>query len=72
LLLADPTPLDDLRARYQTEQKVKRVWLASPDSTSPQAVLLDFNTGQNDQGRYIEFAVPSLEYWNLIVVELTS
>lgn len=69
LLLADPTPLDGLQVRYQTEQRVKRVWLASPDFASPQAITLDFSTGQNDQGRTIEFTVPRLEYWDLVVIE---
>jgi dextranase len=69
LLLADPTPLDDLRVRYQTEQKVRRVWLASPDFACPQAIPLDFNPGQNDEGRTIEFTVPRLEYWDLVVIE---
>jgi len=72
LLLADPTPLDDLRVRYQTERRVERVWLASPDFASPQAILLDFNTSQNDQERYIEFTVPRLEYWDLVVIEFSG
>jgi dextranase len=69
LLLADPTPLDGLQVRYQTEQEVQQVWLASPDFASPQAIPLDFSTGQNDQGRTIEFTVPRLEYWDLVVIE---
>ena len=72
LLLADPTPLDELRVRYQTKQNVERIWLASPDLASPQAILLDFNTGQNDQGVYIQFTVPRLEYWDLVVVEFAD
>ena len=72
LLLADPTPLDELRVRYQTERNVERVWLASPDFASPQATVLDFEPGQDTQGDYIEFTVPRLEYWDLIVIEFAS
>ncbi len=69
LLLADPTPLDELRVRYQTEQNVERVWLASPDFASPQAMFLDFEPGRDAHGSYIEFTTPRLEYWDLIVIE---
>jgi len=72
LLLADPTPLDELRVYYRTEQKVERVWLASPDFTSPRAAILDFRSGRDTQGSYIEFTVPRLEYWDLVVVEFAS
>jgi dextranase len=70
LLLADPTPLDELRVRYRTKQNVQRVWFVSPDFASPQATFLDFEPGQDSQGSYVEFTIPRLEYWDLIVIEL--
>lgn len=72
LLLADPTPLDGLQIRYQTKQEVQRVWLASPDFASPQAMFLDFEPGQNGRGNCVEFIVPRLEYWDLVVIEFAS
>lgn len=72
LLLADPTPLDELRVQYRTERKVERVWLASPDFANPQAMLLDFEPVQDTRGYYIEFTVPRLEYWDLAVVEFAD
>lgn len=77
LLLADPTPLDELRVRYQTDQRVQRVWLASPDFGSPRAMFLDFEPGRDTlgtptQGNYIEFTIPRLEYWDLVVIEFAS
>jgi dextranase len=72
LLLADPTPLDELRVQYRTEQKVERVWLASPDFANPQAMLLDFEPGQDTRGNYVEFTIPRLEYWGLVVVEFAN
>lgn len=72
LLLADPTPLDELRVHYRTKQDVERVWLASPDLASPQATFLDFEPGGDAQGDYIEFTVPRLEYWDLIGIELAG
>jgi len=72
LLLADPTPLDELQVRYRTERNVERVWLASPDLASPQATVLDFESGQDTQGSYIKFTVPRLEYWDLIGIEFAT
>jgi dextranase len=72
LLLADPTPLDKLSIRYHTERGVKRVWFASPDFASPQAMVLDFEPGRDTRGNYIEFTVPRLEYWDLVVIESAS
>ncbi|MGQ9600516.1 MAG: glycoside hydrolase family 66 protein [Anaerolineae bacterium] len=72
LLLDDPTPLDELRVRYQTGRRVERVWLASPDFGSPRAMVLDFEPGRDIRGNYIEFTVPRLDYWDLVVIEFTS
>ncbi len=72
LLLADPTPLEDLRVRFRTDQTVEQVWLASPDFASPRTVILDFESGRDTRGNYIEFTVPWLDYWDLVVIEFVS
>jgi dextranase len=72
LLLADPTPLDGLRVRYRAEQEVQRVWLASPDFASPRAMALDFRLDRDTPGHYVEFTVPRLDYWDLVVIEFVS
>jgi dextranase len=71
-LLADPTPLDELRVRFYTEDEVKSVWFASPDSMNPQARALSFDKHSDIQGSHIVFTIPRLEFWNLVVVELTK
>jgi len=72
LLLADPIPLNELRLSYHTNRRVERIWLASPDFASPQAMLLNFEPGRDPHGNYIEFTVPRLEYWDLIVMEFAN
>lgn len=66
--LADPTPVEEMRVHYQVQQEVRRLWLASPDFASPQATLLDFES----EATGITFTVPSLAYWDLIVIEFAD
>jgi dextranase len=72
LLLTAPTLLNELRVRYYTEREVKRVWLASPDFANSQALLLEFKPGWDIRGNHVEFTVPRLEYWDLIVIEFAN
>ena len=68
-LMKDPAPLTGLRVRYYTDRPIQRVWWASPDVENPQAQILDFSTGSNVGGSFVTFVVPSLTYWDLIVLE---
>jgi dextranase len=72
LLLTAPTLLNELPVRYYTEREVKRVWLASPDFANSQALLLEFKPGWDIRGNHVEFTVPRLEYWDLIVIEFAN
>ena len=63
-LRGSPTVLRDLRVRYCTERKIRHIWLASPDFVSPQAIPIEFDLGKN----CVEFLVPRLEYWSLVVI----
>jgi dextranase len=62
-----PTPQSNLNVRIAVERPVARVWWASPDgeSIAPQAV--DFTT--DSDGSAIAFTLPSLAYWDMIVLE---
>ncbi len=66
-LESGPTPQSDLSVRIAVERPVARVWWASPDEASiaPQAV--DFTT--TSDGNAIAFTLPSLAYWDMIVLE---
>jgi len=68
-LMKEPAPLTDLRMRYYTDRPIQRVWWASPDVENPQARTLDFSIGSDKGGTYVTFTVPSLVYWDLIVLE---
>lgn len=68
-LQAGPSVLKDLRMRYHTGRKIQRIWFASPDFASPQAIPIEFNLEKFNGKNYVKFLVPRLEYWDLVVLE---
>ncbi len=61
-----PTPHKNVKTRLYTDYPVQEVYLASPDGESPLPLRLEFRTGCDADGAFIEFTQPALEYWNLI------
>lgn len=57
-----------LHVKYYVDpyRNINNVWVASPDANDGRATQLDFKRGWDDHGDYVEFDVPSLEYWNLV------
>jgi len=64
-----PTLQTDLRLRYYTQQPIKSIWWATPDGDDPTGQTLSFNRREDEVGKYIEFNISSLAYWDLIVLE---
>ena len=69
-LPGDPPLQEDLAVRLFTDQPVERIWWATPDGDDPAAQPLTVTRGSEEAGAYVAFRVPSLLYWDLIVVEL--
>ena len=68
-LLADPPLQEDLVVRVYVERPVRRVWWATPDDSDPAGRVLAFSTGRDSGGPYVTFRLPSLAYWDLVVLE---
>jgi dextranase len=68
-LLTDPPVQEDLVVRLHTDRPATRVWWATPDGDNPTGRPLEFRRGRDEAGNYISFRVPSLVYWDLIIVE---
>ena len=66
---AAPLPLNGLRVKYYTPEEITGIWLASPDEESAVSTSLIFEKGEDDNGRYLEFEVPSLQYWDLLYMK---
>lgn len=60
-----PSELKNLTFTIESSKKVKAMWLASPDFKSGKPVPVNFN--QNVQ--QIKFTLPSLTYWDMLVIE---
>ncbi len=62
--MPEPQTITDLPLRIKASD-VKRLWVASPDNLGGAPQQLNFT----QDGGYINFTLPSLKYWTMIVVE---
>lgn len=60
-----PETIANPKINFQSTKTVKRIWFASPD--------INFGAGQdiefNQSGNTVTFSLPSLQYWDMVVVE---
>ncbi|MCM3618471.1 glycoside hydrolase family 66 protein [Sutcliffiella horikoshii] len=61
----EPAVKEDVKVKTEASGKVAKVWLASPDFHGGSAIELDFD----QKGETLEFSIPKLKYWNMVVVE---
>ena len=63
---AYPPVINNLKLTVASPRVVKKMWLASPDTYggAPQSLAFTQNGGQ------VSFTLPSLHYWNLVVLDL--
>ncbi|EHJ01899.1 Dextranase [Clostridium sp. DL-VIII] len=64
-----PAKIQNFKVKYYVTQDVQSVLLASPDANDCKSQNLQFTKGSDEKGNYIEFTVPSLEYWNMIYLK---
>lgn len=60
-----PTRKNNLAVTIQTNRKVSKLWVASPDSHAGAVQELSFE----QIGNQLTFTLPSLEYWTMVVME---
>jgi len=65
----NPTRQTDIQLRLHVDKAVQRVLLATPDDGLGQAVELPFTEGTDEGGAYVEFTVPELQVWDLVIVD---
>ena len=66
---AAPTEISNISVTYYTNKDIASVYIASPDINDNRSKELSFEKGEDDEGQYIQFTVPSLEYWNMIYMK---
>lgn len=65
----EPELKQNLRLKYCTDEKIGKVLLATPDSNNSRMSSLEFKSGADANGKYIEVEIPSLKYWDMLVFE---
>ena len=60
-----PRHLDRIPLAIYADRSVRRVWFASPDVHGGAAITLPFT----QTGTALSFTIPSLDYWDMVVVE---
>ncbi|MGD6805134.1 glycoside hydrolase family 66 protein [Rossellomorea aquimaris] len=61
----EPSVKEELKVTVKTDGDVDKVWTASPDLYEGSAMELEFK----QKGDSLEFTLPSIKYWDMVVVE---
>ena len=61
-----PTKRTNITVKYYYTDTINSVNFTSPDYDNCKSKSLFFTKGSDNDGNYIEFTVPSLEYWDMI------
>jgi dextranase len=61
-----PPVQTDITLRYYVDDGITGVYIASPDLNFGQSAVLPYASGQDDRGRYVEFTIPRLDYWDMV------
>ena len=64
-----PSYTENLNVKYYTEKEITQVHMASFSFEDGMSRELSFEQGEDSNGKYIRFTVPSLEYWDMIYMK---
>ncbi|HTR41802.1 MAG TPA: glycoside hydrolase family 66 protein, partial [Pseudomonadales bacterium] len=69
-----PPTLSNLTVKMYYSGSVGRgnLWCATPDTNFGAATQLNYTTGSDTGGHYINFTVPQLQYWDMIWLEING
>jgi dextranase len=60
----------DILFRVHVDQKIQNICLATPDANQGKSIELEYIYVHNEKGIFVEFVIPSIEYWNLIYIKM--
>ncbi|MCX7657844.1 MAG: glycoside hydrolase family 66 protein, partial [Oscillospiraceae bacterium] len=66
---AAPLKAQNLKVIFYTDKEISKIYLCSPDANSCKSNELSFEKGKDENGTYVKFTVPSLEYWDMIYMK---
>ena len=64
-----PTVIKAAVTKYYTDKDAQKVMIGSPDANQGILRELKFTKGSDDKGKYVEFTMDTLEYWNMVVIK---
>lgn len=68
-----PPVQEDIGLRYYVgDDSIDGVYLASPDFDFGRTAVLPFSNGQDERGRFVQFTVPRLAYWDMVYVRRSA
>jgi dextranase len=60
-----PVSVSNAAVNFSTAKTVKKIWMASPDINN----CVPYNLPFTQSGSIVSFTLPSLQYWDMVVVE---
>lgn len=69
---ANPQFQANVRVKYYMDKKCRRIHVATPDDGLGRPQELAFTEGSDGGGYFVEFTVPSLKWWDLLIFDKTS
>lgn len=67
-----PKKAKNISVKYYYNGEVDSLWLASPDQNNGISRKLSYRKGEDGTGKYIDFVIPSLDYWDMIYMKKKS
>lgn len=64
-----PETQKELTVRQHVKSVPAHVYLASPDLGEGIMAELPFETGEDEDGLYVTFEMPELQYWNMVILK---
>jgi dextranase len=65
-----PTPLEATTVKvFDVEREISCIWFASPDLDDPSPQMLEYSQGIEEGKNVLLLQIPSLAYWDLVVIE---
>ena len=61
-----PEYVEGLKVKYYTEREITQAHMASFSIEGGMSSELSFEQGEDTNGKYIEFVIPVLEYWDMV------
>ncbi|XMB66075.1 glycoside hydrolase family 66 protein [Mycoplasmatota bacterium zrk1] len=62
--------INNIKCTFLIYEEIESIYVASPDSIDGRLLKLEYKYVKHEQGRAIEFIVPSLEVWSLVYIKI--